>query len=276
MNIIKRLTYRREFRRLARKLHLSKIARKCYYRWLRPRNGILTLEISEIWAQFYIRTAEELRLLEKMGGGGGEQHILELLISDLRTGGVVYDVGSHVGLYTVFLAKVVGQQGQVITFEPESQNYEHLLSNLKLNSLTNVRAFPKALGDQEGQRKLYLGDDAGNASLVQPDTIWSKNYELIELVKGDRFVEAENLPIPRVVKIDVEGYESNVIEGLRHTLAHPACELVCCEIHPTLLPAEVNLEAVLDLLKSLGFGRIDLYPRESEYHAICYKDKPTD
>lgn len=62
-----------------------------------------------------------------------------------------------------------------------------------------------------------------------------------------------------------------MIKGLRHTLAQPTCELVCCEIHPQLLPAGVNPDAISALLKSLGFGRVDLYPRDSEYHIVAYK-----
>ncbi len=271
MNFIKRLTYRREFRKLARFFHLSNFFRKWYYSWLRPPNGIMTIEIRGISSQFYIQTPGELRILESRGGGGyGEQHILEQLLSSLHLGDVAYDVGSHVGLYTVFLAKAVGSEGQVIAFEPENQNYKHLLNNLKLNNLTNVRAFRKALGDECGEKKLYLGEDAGNSSLVPPPGR-ETNYELVEIAKGDQFIKAGNLPIPKMVKIDVEGYEYKVIKGLCHTLAQPTCELVCCEVHPTLLPAGVNPDSILALLKSLGFARVDICPRDSEYHIIVYK-----
>lgn len=271
MNIIKRTTYSRIFRKLTRSLHLSNILRKWYYLWSRPRNKVLNLEVSSISGQFYIQTPGELRILESMGGGGcGEQRILEILISYLRPKDVFYDIGSHVGLYTVFLAKAVGKLGKVIAFEPEKQNYEHLLDNVKLNHLRNVYVFQRALGDREEERKLYLGEDTGNASLVRP-YLTEGNYELVKVVKGDLFVKENYLPMPRVVKIDVEGYEYNVIKGLHRILAHPTCELVCCEVHPTLLPIEVKPEVVLDLLKSLGFGRINFYPRENEYHMVAYK-----
>jgi FkbM family methyltransferase len=208
-----------------------------------------------------------------MGGGGyGEKHILERLISSLRLGDIVYDIGSHVGLYTIFLAKAVGSQGRVIAFEPETQNYKHLLKNLKqLNSLTNIRVFQKALGGQNGKRKLYLGEDTANASLVRPYS-GKETYELVEIVNGDRFVEIKDLPIPRLVKIDVEGYEYNVIEGLRHTLADTACEFACCEIHPQLLPTEIKEEQILELLKSLGFNHIEVYRRGTEYHVLAQKE----
>jgi FkbM family methyltransferase len=223
-------------------------------------------------AQFYVYTPEELRLLESAGGAGGEQRVLGLLVSSLKPGEVVFDIGANVGLYTVLLAKVVGDGGQVIAFEPEGQTYAHLLENVKLNSLRNVRCFRKALGDRSGQAMLYSGEVIGGASLLHTPEGKGPG-EVVDIVEGDRFVEAENLPVPRAVKIDVEGYEYAVIQALRRTLADHACQLVCCEVHPARLPADVKPEIVVDLLRSVGFSHIDTYPRwDKTFHLVAYKE----
>ena len=205
-----------------------------------------------------------------MGGEGSEQHILELFIHCLRPGDVVYDIGSSIGLYTVILAKGVGEQGQVVAFEPERQCYDHLQHNLRLNRLTNVWSFRKALGDYTGE----AGFDLANYRLAHPypGRESGEQEAMVEVVQGDQFVEAEQLSPPRAVKIDVEGYEYAVIKGLSQTLQRPSCELVCCEIHPKLSPSGIKPEMVLDLLKSLGFNRIDIYPRWDTYHAVCHRD----
>lgn len=275
LSLVKRLTYRPELTGLARALGLDQMLRKLYYRWAAP-DGIVRFEVRQLDAEFYVRTPEELRVLEFAGIGQairwGEKQILELLICALRSGDIIYDVGANFGLYTVLLAKAVGEQGQVIAFEPDSRSYERLQENLKLNGVRNIRSFPKALGDQNGEAKLYLEEERTCLSslLVRPGTR-EINHQLVEVVEGDRLREEQSLPVPQVVKIDVEGSEYAVIQGLRHTLADPVCELVCCEIHPHLLPAEVKPAQVLALLKSLGFDRIDLYPRGLEQHALCYK-----
>jgi len=271
MKFLKRLTYRPEVIAAAKGFGLRPILRKWYYWWARPRDGIVRLELAGTSAQFYVRTPEELRLLESAGGAGGEQRVLERLVTSLKPGEVVFDVGANVGLYTVLLAKVVGEGGQVIAFEPEGQTYAHLLDNLKLNSLTNVRCFRKALGERSGQAKLYSGEVIGGASLLHAPE-GKGSGEVVDIVEGDQLVAAENLPLPRAVKIDVEGYEYAVIQGLRRTLAQHACQLVCCEVHPARLPADVKPEAVGDLLRSVGFSRIDTYPRwDKTFHLVADK-----
>jgi FkbM family methyltransferase len=271
MEWLKRLTYRPGVITLAGKLHLRSILREGYYWWARPRNGILRVELAGTSARFYARSPEELRLLESAGGAGGEQRVLERLIASLKPGDVVFDIGANVGLYTVLLAKVVGEGGLVIAFEPESQTYAHLVDNLKLNSLTNVRCFRKALGERNGWARLSSGDVIGGASLVHAHE-GDGTGEVVDLIQGDQLVGGENLPLPRAVKIDVEGYEHAVIQGLGRTLAQQACELVCCEVHPARLPPETKPETVAELLTSLGFSRIDTYARwDKTFHVVASK-----
>lgn len=237
-----------------------------YYRLVRPQDGVLNLEVGGVHAQFYVPTPGELRFLESFDG---ERHLLEMLFRALQPGDCIYDIGASVGLYTVFLAKVVGEQGKVIAFEPERYSFGRLHEHVKLNGLTNVRIHCLALGDRTDQGKLYMPDKRGRYFSLQSHG--EANGDRTEVVAGDFFVEAGNLPLPRAVKIDVEGHEHAVLRGLRETLVQPSCELVCCEIHPRLLPKEVKPEAVLALLRSVGFERIDLFPRASEYHAVAYK-----
>jgi FkbM family methyltransferase len=259
-------------------LGLRRVLRSWYYHWARPAGGVLHLEMGGISGQFYVRNYRELRILEAVEIG--ERAVLDLLINFLESGDVVYDIGASIGLYSVLLAQVVGGRGKVIAFEPEKQSYLHLLDNLNLNRLTGVRCVQKALGEAPGEGKLFVRGGVSCPSLSAPPQSGGTDQvtcERVEVEKGDRLVAEENLPLPRAVKIDVEGHEYAVIQGLRHTLAQPACKLVCCEIHPHLLPARVHAESVRELLKSLGFTRIDRQGRERDenFFFIAHKDDPT-
>jgi FkbM family methyltransferase len=216
-----------------------------------------------------------LRNLDPAGRAQQEQKILELLMASVHEGDVVFDIGANVGFYTVFLALAVGAQGQVVAFEPNTESYKHLQDNLALNAVTNIRAFREALGERSGEGRLYQGPENADSSLVGPPLGKDVGHQLVDIVAGDSFRETEKLPVPRVVKVDVEGYEYQVLQGLQSTLAQPPCELLCCEIHPEFLPKRVTPEAILRLVKSLGFGTIDTYQRYDTLHLLARKGQPT-
>jgi FkbM family methyltransferase len=268
-NIFKRLTYQPALIRLARGLRLSKLLRKWYYWWARPDDGIVVIDVGGIQARFYVRGPEELRIVES--AGGGEDEVLRQLVKRLRPGDVVYDVGANVGLYSVVTAKAVGKTGHVVAFEPARKFHEHLLANVALNGLTNVRCFRLALGDRVGQGTLRTSDVIGNLSLLSSGREDAPG-EVVDIVAGDTLTTLAGLPPPRLVKIDVEGSEYAVIQGLRETLSHHVCQFICCEVHPMFLPAGVEPESVQTCLRSLGFNYIETRSRwDGTFHLVASK-----
>lgn len=75
MNFLRRLTYRTEPILLARWLGLPSTLRKLYFWWARPKDGILPVELAGIQGCFFVRTPEELRILESAGGAGGNSKL---------------------------------------------------------------------------------------------------------------------------------------------------------------------------------------------------------
>ena len=230
------------------------------------------MERGGVSASFFTRTPEQLRAIE----AGSMEPSLDLILRFLKPGDTVYDIGSHLGVYTVLLARVVGETGTVVAWEPHQETYEQLQANLKLNGLTNVRAFQKAVGERDAQEKLYIGQVVANFSLLSgaitnPPGHGEIPYQLVQVVEGDPFAKAEGLPIPRAVKIDVEGFEYAVIKGFRRTLSDPQCRIVCLEVHPMSLPPGVNVSDINDLLKSLGYDRLDAEPAGIPYPLTAYK-----
>ena len=268
MDFLKKISYHPLIIRLVKFLHLRPIFRKLYFYLVKPADGIFRVRIGKINAQFYVSKPEELRSLESDKEGEGE--VAKFLISFLEPGDTVFDIGAHIGFYTVLFAKAVGEEGKVIAFEPEEESYNFLQKNLKLNGLSNIFVFRKALGNEMGKGKLFLGQTIGNFSLVRT---YEKaiEYQEVEIVKGDQFVREKNLPIPKIVKIDVEGYEYSVLPGLEETLSHPDCKMICCEVHPLLLPSGITGEKILGLIKALGFKQFNTYKRINDYHLIAKK-----
>ena len=267
MTRLRLLTYSKPVVFLARRLGIHRLLRKLYFWVARPPNGVIEQTVGGFPAKFYVHTPEELRMLEVMYGEG---HILEHLLATLLPNDVLYDVGANLGLYAIFFARAVGNGGQIIAFEPERDSYSRLMRNLELNGLSNVRPYCKAIGEIDGTARLAIGGTTGNYSLVRTYTN-EIDSQTIQVVAGDDFIEKESLPLPNVLKIDVEGFELSVLRGLQRTLSKPQCRLVYCELHPPLWPPETKPNAVFDLMSELGFQRFEKFPRRGNYDAFFYK-----
>ncbi len=270
-NILRKISYNSFFVKAAKFLHLRFVLRKIYYFLFCPKNNILEVNLSGVLSKFYVKSPDELRIIESVTGDEGEKKVLTSLISLLQSGDIVYDVGANIGIYSVILSKVVGANGKIIAFEPEKESIIKSEENIKLNNLSNVIIIDKALGEVAQESKLYISGTTGNFSLVN---IYDKEAkaEVVEIVKGDDFVVQKGLPIPKAIKVDVEGYEYSVINGLKNTLSNSRCKIICCEVHVGLFPEGITEEKIIELIKSLGFIKIETFKRGfSAYHIIAQK-----
>jgi FkbM family methyltransferase len=190
--------------------------------------------------------------------------LVRVLAERLPQGGTYWDVGSSIGFYAVLVARIVGEGGQVLAFEPEPRSRERLQQNVDANGLRNVRVLPLALGREPGSFKLAVEDafSAGSHQVVTsgaaPAPIGRKLVD-VQVVPGDALRRSESPPlaVPDALKIDVEGAELDVLAGLAETLRDPRCRTLLCEVHFTLLeqrgipngPIEVE-----QMLRASGFS----------------------
>jgi FkbM family methyltransferase len=219
-----------------------------------------------------VRTAWQLRWLESVQGRADLDPDLEALMMAARPGDVVYDVGANMGLFSIMLGHRVGAGGLVVSFEPQAEVFEHLQTNIHLNGLGNVRPFQKALGADSEAAFVSIAKETVLSRLRTAEDSAAGPREPVDVVVGDEFVKAEDLPVPRLVKIDVEGAEYGVIRGLAKTLSQPACHMVCCEIHPPLLPPGVTQDTVLTLLRELGFDEMKIHEFGTWSVAVCRRE----
>ena len=245
---------------------LMKLYRFCFA----PNGGTTSVSVLGHEAFFHVYSAEGAQALKSLGG---ERPSIEMLMSELHPGDCFYDIGASNGLYSVYLGGVVANQGQVVAFEPEPQTFERLQENVKLNELTNVQCLKLALGDTEGVVSIRVGNVAGASRIEQGDhpNERAASRENVRVEVADRLIRARSLPPPTAVKIDVEGFEYAVIKGMSETLADNKCRLVCCEVHPDFLPEGINPDEVSQLLRSLGFRRLQTYQRSKDFHIWAKK-----
>jgi FkbM family methyltransferase len=178
-----------------------------------------------------------------------EPDVWRELLSSVRPGDVVADVGANVGLYAVALARRVGATGRVIAYEPDAGNAELLRRNLALNDVEGVvEVREAAVGSERGEIP-FLSDrqqsrfDPGGTSRVRVVTL------------------DDELERVALLKIDVEGFEGAVLQGARSLLADAVRRprRIFVEVHLARLP-ELGLTErdVVRALEDAGYRVTEL------------------
>ena len=162
-----------------------------------------------------------------------EPSVQEALRRTVRPGHVVYDVGANIGFFTLAAARLVGPAGRVIAFEPVPWCAEAVGRNIELNELAQAEIRQVAVGAQSGRARLLVVGEASWSHLASTGRHADVRDEIdVDVVTIDELVADGTIPPPDVLKIDTEGAELQVLEGMRETLARHRPILVC-ELHAT-------------------------------------------
>jgi len=264
LDLMKAVSFLLPVYRVTNLLGLRAPMRHLYFVLRKAKSLRTRMRFNDLSAWFFTRTPRELRLVEIPfeKGPGNEEAVLSELMRALRTGDVVYDVGANIGVHTILMAMRVGPGGTVVAIEPDPPSFASLRDNVDLNGLGNVRCFQVALGSDPAPG--FLSRFSVSRERPVRDGALS-----VRIVRGDDLIAAHGLPAPRVVKIDVEGHEYHVLAGMERTLRRDACRLVCCEIHPPLLPSGVNVDDILGILRDCGYLHTRTHRRPDNFHVIA-------
>ena len=158
--------------------------------------------------------------------GTYERGTLDFISNNLKQGDVFFDIGANIGLMSIYASLQVGNKGSVFSFEANPETAAILKYNIELNNLKNIIVVNKAVGDKNDRITLY-NDSAiknrGGASLIKPDVV-SESFE-VELIRLDSETEYQDMPV-HMVKIDVEGFEMDVLKGMEKILRNKAPKLI--------------------------------------------------
>lgn len=197
-----------------------------------------------------------------------EPGTVEWINQNVKNGQTFYDIGANIGVYTILAASRTGKSGRVYAFEPHGANFARLIDNIEINGLQQT-VFPNnfALHNQEGFFSfLYKSSDVGTSdSQLSPSCDTSKAEEahkISELKYSttiDHLLELGEIKAPHHIKIDVDGNELLILEGMRQLLSGTQ--------RPLTLQIEMNdphKTRIMDLLKDHQYRLIHKHFTKSQ------------
>jgi FkbM family methyltransferase len=205
-------------------------------------------------------------------------------LARLEPGDVFIDVGANIGLYSILAARKVGSTGRVLAFEPSSREFTRLLANLALNDARAVTPFSTALSSTPGFFEFHIAPTHTglNTLKVSDATEHAFRNARVQTVGVLRFDDAIAPLLDgkrvKLVKIDVEGAEMEVLLGMESSLAAGLFDRIVVEVTPKFLTAFGRTkEALYQLLEKHGYRPLhskdewqydEVFVRASEFNAL--------
>lgn len=167
--------------------------------------------------------------------GTYEAGILYIFGKCLNNGDTFIDVGANIGLMSLFASNAVGEIGSIHSFEPEPDTFAILRKNIDLNKAGNIKAYNIALGAAQDTATIYTtAFNRGAASLMRKASS-STEGTVVSISTLDEFVREHKISNVGLLKIDVEGWELEILKGAKETLGKTNAPILCIEyskLHP--------------------------------------------
>ena len=184
-----------------------------------------------------------------------EQRVHQALTSAVRPGDIVWDVGANVGVYSELFCQWVGKDGRVVAFEPFADSCRQIRERLPGCAWLQVENV--ALGDTETTGRLLMGPESveNHIDTATDPPAADANSVPVEICRGDAVCKRLGRA-PNVIKVDVEGFEEEVLHGMGDMLASPELRSILVEVHFMKLEkrgrptAPIQIE---ELLQAKGF-----------------------
>lgn len=221
---IKRLTYKPEA--MVTKINKSKML-------LFPKTGDINTDL------YYYRKREPI--------------CTEFLISSgvIKKRDTVLDIGANIGYYALIEAQLVGTGGTVYAIEPVAGNYRMLKNNVRLNGLANVSTYQLAFGDRNEHAEIFVSNKS-NLCAMNKDAVGGEvlGVQDVQMMTVDQFLVGKKPP--SLVRMDVEGFEYEIIKGMEQTLKGKPNILLELHAQPSYLEPE-KLDELLQILEDCQY-----------------------
>ncbi|MDD2898963.1 MAG: FkbM family methyltransferase [Desulfuromonadaceae bacterium] len=192
-----------------------------------------------------------------------EPDYTSIMMKVLRPGDTVIDIGANFGYFSFLASSLVTELGRVIALEPENENFAYLTRNIVLNNSSNIRALNVAAGNCTIEADLFidpLNDGGHSFSGISPETqqiIGSDEVckSKVQMHTLDSLIEVEKITDIKIIKIDTEGWEFQVIQGAISAIKRFSPPFILAEINRNgLRKAGASERYLRRLMAELGYS----------------------
>ena len=204
-----------------------------------PQNRDFKMMVTPRYLHHYLKTSHE-------------DYSADLLLNLSKDGMLFIDIGAHYGFYTL-LVGIEHENTRIIAFEPVPENYKILKKNLELNRLRNVEAYNLAISNKNEIKQFNITEASDSCGFYQHRLTQTVKEIEVQTVALDNFLK--DVPkVTTVIKIDTEGHEISVLEGMGNILTNTEDIKLIIEFNPKMLTsAGYQPENLLEKLNQLGF-----------------------
>lgn len=187
---------------------------------------------------------------------GFEKNEISFMEKNLKSGDIFVDIGANVGLFSLIASPIVGNEGQVIAFEPSPTTFKRLNENISLNNFKNIDARNLGLSDKKDKLKISIstdGHDAWNTFAPGDAQHFSQTTE-VDVDTLDNQLSSIELSKIKIIKIDVEGWEKFVIMGAKKILIEHAPVVMMEFTETNTFAAGYMVQDLYDMFTELNYS----------------------
>jgi len=188
----------------------------------------------------------------------------------LHKGMTCIDIGGNIGYYVFLERKLVGDSGQIITFEPLRRNFEYLEKNIQNHKFKNITTYNFACGNRDDEMTFFINKKSNGCQVIRegvtpPDpslgTLSSVPVRILDPI-------IEDLKLSRVdfIRMDVEGFELNILKGLKKTI-EKFKPIISLELHKRQLGVDGTIE-FFEFMKNYDYKIESYVPRDLDVPLI--------
>lgn len=175
---------------------------------------------------------------------------IDLLKKNIQKNDVVLDIGANIGFYATILSDIVGENGVVHCFEPDTKNFEHLKKTTA--NFKNIKINNKAVGPRTEKLKIYTSKNLNVDHRTYKPEEYDKEIEIDAVSIDDHL--SSNLKV-NFIKMDIQGFEMQAIQGMQHILEKNKDVKIISEFWPYgLKKAGSSVTDYFNFLVTKGFN----------------------